>query len=69
MTPEQFRAIRDARQLTQAGLAPLFHVDVRTVRRWEADPSVDSHRAVEGTTEALAELIRDHPVVVKWLKP
>ena len=36
MSPAEMREIRKGLGLTQAAMAKLFGVDLRTVRRWEA---------------------------------
>ena len=36
MTPAEMREVREGLGLTQAALAELFGVHIRTVRRWEA---------------------------------
>ena len=35
MTPADFREAREALGLSQAGLAELWGIDARTVRKWE----------------------------------
>lgn len=44
MTPTEFRAARHTLGLTLAQLARILNVDPRTVRRWEAGPTVESGR-------------------------
>ena len=49
------RAIRKRLGLTQAALAELFEVDIRTVRRWEA-----GHRKPGGGMRFLYRSISNH---------
>lgn len=44
MTPAEFKAARHTLGLTASELGYVLNVDARTIRRWEADPSVETSR-------------------------
>lgn len=57
MTPAEFKSARNALGLSLSQLARLLGVNARTVRKWEADPSIPSSRPPNPTA------VR----VLKWL--
>jgi len=63
MTPDELKSIRRSLGLTADAFAALVRVaNGRTVRKWEA-----GDRDIPGPVTVLAEGIRDHSAVRKWL--
>lgn len=59
MSPDDFRARREALGLTQSELAALLRVSKKTVQRWEAPGNLVSARNVPGPVAALLDALRD----------
>jgi len=57
MTPAEFRAALEGLGLNQTTAAPVLGVDVRTVRRYAAEPGCATHRPVPATVVKLLEAL------------
>ncbi|MDE2103789.1 MAG: helix-turn-helix domain-containing protein [Patescibacteria group bacterium] len=57
MTPAQFKKARHKLGLSASELADILGVDARTIRRWEAEPALETARPPHPTAAK----------VMKWL--
>ena len=58
MTPTQIKTVREKLGLTQSEFANIVRSDARTVRRWEADPTLATSRAAPGPVLAILDALR-----------
>ena len=59
MTPNEFKAAREALSLSQAELARILRTEKRTVERYEATPGTSNARKIPPLVAAVVEWLRD----------